>query len=124
MSEGPGVYHFPAMRRGDTFRARDIAALTQDGVPLPLNSARMQVREKNGGAVLLEWDTDAAIPTAEITGNDWNVVRLFAKDAATMQLVEPGKHEYDLEVVFESDDAKLTILAGDFPVQPDTTRTT
>lgn len=124
MSEGPGVYHFPAMRRGDTFRARDIATVTQDSVALALTSARMQVREKNGGEVLLEWDTQAAIPTATITGAGSNVVRLHAKDAAAMQLVAPGKHEYDLEVVFTSDGAKLTILAGEFPVTPDVTRTT
>ena len=124
MSEGPGLYNFPAMRRGDTFRARDIATLTQDSVPLALTSARMQVREKNGGAVLLEWDTAATVPTAEITGADSNVVRLLVKDAAAMQAVAPGKHEYDLEVVFASDGAKLTILAGEFPVTPDVTRTT
>ena len=123
MSEGPGSYHFPSMRRGDTFRARDIATLTQDSVPLAITSARMQVRAKNGGAVLLEWDTAATVPTAEITGADSNVVRLHAKDAAAMQLIPPGQHEYDLEVIFASDSAKLTILAGKFPVTADITRT-
>lgn len=122
MSEGPGVYHFPSMRRGDTFRARDIATLTQDSVPLELTSARMQVRGKNGGAVLLEWDTDAATPTAEITGDDLNVVRLHIKTAEEMQAIAAGQHEYDLEVVFASDGAKLTILAGKFPITTDVTR--
>lgn len=122
MSEGPGSYDFPSMRRGDTFRARDIATLTQNSLPLAVTSARMQVRAKNGGAVLLEWDTAATVPTAEITGTDDNVVRLHTKDAAAMQLIPPGQHEYDLEVVFASDGAKLTILAGKFPVTPDTTR--
>ncbi len=124
MSEGPGLYHFPAMRRGDTFRARDIATISQATVPLAVTSAHMQVRAKNGGAVLLEWDTAATVPTAQITGAGSNVVRLLAKDAAAMQLVAPGKHEYDLEVVFASDGAKLTILAGNFPVTPDVTRPT
>lgn len=121
MNEGPGTYHFPAMRRGDTFRARDIATLTQASVPLALTSARLQVRAKYGGAVLLEWDTFST--TATITGAAQNIVRLTAKTAAQMQAIPPGQHEYDLEVVFASDGAKLTILAGKFPVTADITRT-
>jgi len=124
MPEGPGLYNFPAMRRGDTFRARDLATLTQDGVALALTSARLQVRPQHGGEALLEWDTDADTPTASITGAGSNIVRLSAKTAAEMQMIAPGTHEYDLEVVFASDGAKLTILAGRFPVTPDITRTT
>lgn len=121
MTDGPGSYTFPSMRRGDTFRARDIATLTQSSVPLALTSARLQVRAKNGGAVLLEWDTTTA--TATLTGAGSNVVRLATKTAAQMQDIPPGQHDYDLEVVFASDGAKLTILAGKFPITADITRT-
>lgn len=121
MTDGPGSYTFPSMRRGDTFRSRDIATLTQSSVPLALTSARLQVRAKNGGAVLLEWDTTTA--TATLTGAGSNVVRLATKTAAQMQDIPPGQHDYDLEVVFASDGAKLTILAGKFPITADITRT-
>jgi len=116
----PGNYPIPAIVRGDTFRARDIATLSQDGVPLGLTSARMQVRNRNGGTVLLEWDT--ATGTAQITGAATNVVRLFEKTSAIMQAIPPGEHVYDLEVVFASDGSKLTILTGKFPVSADITR--
>lgn len=117
MANGPGTYNFPEMVRGDTFRARDIAAnISQDSVPLEITSARMQVRVQGGGDLLLEW------ASCEITGDDSNTVRLSAKTAAEMQVLAPGVHEYDLEVVFASDGAKLTLFAGKFPILADTTR--
>jgi len=116
---GPASYNLPAIVRGDTFRARDIATISQDGVPLGLTAARMQVRNRNGGTVLLEWDT--TLLSAQITGADNNVVRLEAIPAVIMQTIPPGEHVYDLEVVF-LDGSKLTILAGKFPVTADVTR--
>lgn len=120
MPEGPGIYHFPTMRRGDTFRARDIATLTQASVPLAITSARLQVRPRGDGDVLLEWDTAAA--TAQVTGAASNGVRLLEKSSSAMQTLPPGIHEYDLEVTFASDGAKLTLLTGKFPVTADITR--
>ena len=111
-----GPYNFPPMIRGDTFRARDIAKLTLDGVPLGVASARMQVRVKGGGAVLLDW-------TCQITGAASNIVTLSARTAEEMQVLPHGVHEYDLEVRFTSDGAKRTILAGRFQILPDVTRT-
>jgi len=118
----PGTYNFPAMRRGDTFRGRDIASLTQDSVPLAITSARLQVRLRGSGTLLHEWRTTGAAPNAAITGASSNTVRLYAVAPAVTELWVPGDHEYDLEVVFASDSATLTILAGKFPVKSDTTR--
>lgn len=120
----PGTYHFPAMRRGDTFRARDIATLTQDSVALAIISARLQVRLRgSGGAVLHEWNTTGASANASITGAENNTIRLDAVPPTITELWLPGDHEYDLEVVFASDSATLTILAGKFTVKSDITRT-
>ena len=116
MAHGPGISPFPSMVRGDTFRARDIATITLDGVPLPIISARMQVRKRGGGEVLLEW------PACEITGASLNTVNLSIKTSDEMQALPVGHHEYDLEVVFQSDSAKLTVMAGLFPVTSDITR--
>ncbi len=112
-----GIYDFETMLRGDTFRARDIATLSLDGVPLGIVSAMMQVRVKGGGAVLLAW-------TCQITGAASNIVTLSARTAEEMQVLPPGLHEYDLEVRFTSDGAKRTIMKGRFPIEADITRTT
>ena len=109
-----GIYNFETMQRGDTFRARDIAKLTLDGVPLGIVSAMMQVRLK-GGAVLLEW-------VCQITGVASNIATLSARTAEEMQVLPPGLHEYDLEVRFTSDGAKRTIMKGRFPIEADITR--
>jgi hypothetical protein len=119
----PDTYNFPAMRRGDTFRGRNIATLTQDGVALGLTSARLQVRLRGSGTVLHEWSTTGASPNATITGASSNTVTLAAVAPAATELWVPGDHEYDLEVVFASDSATLTIFAGKFPVKADITRT-
>lgn len=117
MANGPGIYNFSAMVRGDTFRSRAIASnISQYGVPLALTSARMQVRKRGGGKILLEWES------CSITGDDLNNVTLSEKTAAEMQEIETGQHEYDLEIIFASDGAKLTLLAGRFPIIPDVTR--
>lgn len=117
MANGPGIYNFPAMVRGDTFRARNLASnVSQDSVPLALTSARMQVRALLSGDVLLEW------ASCEITGDDSNTVRLSAKTSDEMQVLPIGAHLYDLEVIFASDGAKLTLLAGKFPITEDITR--
>ncbi len=117
MANGPGIYNFLPMVRGDTFRARNLASdVSQGGVPLALTSARMQVRALVGGNVLLEW------ASCEITGDDSNTVRLSAKTADEMQALPTGAHLYDLEVIFASDGAKLTLLAGRFPIIEDITR--
>ena len=121
ITEGPGPYRFPIMKRGDTFRARNIATITQAGLPLAVTAAHLQVRAKNGGAVLLEWLT--ADNTITITGAGSNVVRLSAKTSGQMKLIPPGTHDYDLEVKFASDGADITILKGQFPVEADVTRT-
>lgn len=110
-----GIYNFEPILRGDTFRARDIAKLTLDRVPLGIASAMMQVRLKGGGAVLLEW-------VCQITGAASNIVTLSARTAEEMQVLPPGVHEYDLEVRFTSDGAKRTIMMGRFPIKADITR--
>ena len=110
-----GIYNFETMLRGDTFRARDIAKLTLDGVPLGIASARMQVRLKGGGSILLDW-------VCQITGAASNIVTLSARTAEEMQVLPPGLHEYDLEVRFTSDGAKRTIITGRFPIEADITR--
>ena len=124
MNKGPGTYHFPPMKRGDTFRSRAIATITQDGVALAVSSARMQVRPAGGGEVLIEWDSEADTPSITIGGAGSNVVTLAEKTAAEMADIAPGTHEYDLEVVFAASSVTLTILGGRFPILADVTRTT
>jgi hypothetical protein len=120
--KAPGIYHFPPFTRGDTFRARVIATLKQGEDSLGLNSAFLQIRHKKTGALLHEWTTTGGSPNATITGADSNSVTLGSVNKSITADWVPGDYEYELEVEFSSDDANLTILAGNFPVEADLPR--
>jgi hypothetical protein len=120
IENSPGKYDFPPLTRGDTFRPRVIATLTQDGDPLALTFARLQIRSrKNKDLILHEWITSGASPNATITGAGDNSVTLGGVTKEETAAWLAGNYIYDLEVTFASDDANLTILAGEFPVKID-----
>lgn len=113
------------LKRGDTFAARNFATVEQPaGTPLPITAARMQVRSKNKGTLLLEWISSGDTPSITITGAGNNVVTLGAKAPEITAALPPGDHEYDLEVTLQASGQVLTILEGKFAVSADITRTT
>jgi len=115
-----GIYNFPLMRRGDTFRARNIARFTQNAAPLEITAALLQVRERGRKSLVHEWSTESLVPTITITGAGLNTVTLGEVGVAITKTWPPGSHVYDLEVTFASDDASLTLISGDFPITADT----
>jgi hypothetical protein len=122
MQEDIGTYDFKALRRGDTFIARNIAQVEEPaGTPKAIASARMDVRTKFG-LLVYSWHTLGDTPNASITGAGSNVVTLDAVEPASTSLFPPGDHEYDLEVVWAAGGTR-TILKGTFPVAADITRT-
>lgn len=114
----PGTYNFEPMTRGDSFLARPIAELSRAGDPLEVVAARMQVRVAGWGTLLLEWST--AADSISIVGDPVpNTVTLGVKTDSEMADLPTGVHVYDLEVTL-ADGTVMTLLAGRFPIVPDT----
>jgi hypothetical protein len=116
-----GVYHFPAMRRGDTFAARRIARLTDTdtGAAIAMQAARLELRTAGGDALVYAWDTREATMTIGGAGN--NDLEMQAVDPAVTRGWPPGRHVYDLELDLGEPEA-ATVLAGTLEVQADVTR--
>lgn len=115
-----GIYNFPLMRRGDTFRGRNIAKFSQDDDALEISAALLQVRTRGRNALVYEWTTEGDTPNAEITGTDSDTVTLYPVSEEITKTWPPGDHVYDLQVTFAVDSAALTMLKGVFPVSADT----
>ena len=118
----PGTYNFPDHKRGDTFPDFAIATLTDadTDAAIAVTSARLQVRSRPVGTLLLEWTTEDA--TLTITGAGSNVITLLEKSAEIMAAVATGTHDYDLEVVLTTGTQTLTLLAGTWLITADTSR--
>ena len=117
----PATYDFDEVRRGDTFEACPaFLTLLEDGEPVSIASARMQVRTDDEKAKLvLEWSTEDDSIT--ITGDDSNVLNLGAKTAVVMAACLAGDHLYDLELT-TSGGVVMTPLKGVLPISADITR--
>jgi len=119
----PGTYDFPAQRRGDTFLGLSSVSLAYGGespTPIPIASARMQVRRRCGGGVVHEWTSEdsGGITIDEGAGN---VITVEPVAADVTESWATGDHEYDLEATLTTGEV-WTILAGVFPVHADITR--
>jgi len=111
----PGRYDFPSQTRGDTFKAKTFV-FSQGGNPLPIVAARMQVRTRERGELVHEWDT-AGNTISIVSGT----VTLAAVDPGLTQGKPVGDHLYDLEITL-ADNTVLTVIGGIYPILRDTTR--
>lgn len=116
MSNEIGLFDFPAIRRGDTFRGRNIAKLSQATVAVPITKAVLEVRSKPNKDLVHRWASDDDPATLTITGTDLNIATLQPVLEAVTATWPVGKHQYDLAVWFTADGAKKSILTGIFPV--------
>jgi hypothetical protein len=117
--DAPQPFDFSGLRRGDTFEQFPFFQTSQDGSPLEIQSARMQVRTVEGRKVVLSWDS--ADDSILLSGSPTNIVTLAEKTAEVTKNLAVGDHEYDIEVTFASGRV-LTIFAGLFPITEDITR--
>lgn len=113
----PGIYNIPAMVRGDTFASRAIATATDEGSPLVITSARLQVRTTRDHCLIYEWSTTNG--RASIVGTNSVVIDEVA--ASVTEDWVTGNHVYDLECVTDTY-GTITLLSGTFLIMPDITK--
>ena len=116
----PGIYDFPTLKRGDTFKERLFVEVARDGVLLLVTAARMQVRDVVNQKVLLEWSTEGE--SISLSGDPVPyAVTLSEKAPDVTASLPPGIHVYDLEVTLDGLGV-VTVLEGKFPVSADISR--
>ncbi len=118
----PAIYNPPfGVKRGDTLQSWEIAKLDHDdGTPVALTSARMQLRTPDG-AIVYEWSTAAENMTLTGATADLNTLTLLEVEPSVTAYWPIATLAYDLEVTFASGEVG-TVLAGSITVDPDITR--
>ncbi|MEO5914868.1 MAG: hypothetical protein ABIS50_11585 [Luteolibacter sp.] len=116
----PAALDFEPVMRGDTFPARPLAMLSQDGAAVEVTSALLQVRTRLRQTLVTEWKTsdDSILISGSPTPN---IITLAEKPAAETAEWPLGRHDYDLEITL-ADGRVITLFKGDFPVNRDTSR--
>lgn len=108
-------YLIPALIRGNTFKARNIARLSQASVDIGLSRAQLVVTDKSGSPIYT-WDTDGVSPNASITGAGSNTVHLNEVDPTITSGWPIGVLIYSLTVWYALSGDKETIFQGTFEV--------
>lgn len=115
-----GIYNIPNHKRGDDFEARDIATVTQGGLPVAITSALLQIRTK-AGCLVHEWTTEGTTPNAAITGAGDNIVTLGKVDKEVTSEWPPVLCDYDLQLTLATD-LTATFIEGTILIEPDVSR--
>lgn len=119
----PAVWNFSTLQRGDSIEQFILAQNVRyqaDDTPLPIASARMQVRTQSDDVVLDCNTANGLLTIAAGTPSGINILFGPIGKELTEQF-PPGEHIYDLELTLTAGSV-LTPLKGSFPVDADITR--